>query len=195
MNPFFTTDPIEVDRPTPCYWDPALWFSEAVDNVAEAKRLCGTCPVKARCLADALAQQEKHGVWGGLSASERADLLPVVEEPVETKCRAGFTSGVGTLRRLRALAANGWTLIALAHEARDLGLTESALAGLRRTRSGGLVTTVNADLVATLYARLQGIDGPNDETAKRARNRGWRTPAQWIGRDIDDPNTNHQIGA
>lgn len=40
-----------------------------------AKALCARCPVIDRCRAHALAVQEPYGVWGGLSESERKDLL------------------------------------------------------------------------------------------------------------------------
>ena len=38
-----------------------------------AKAICATCPVKAPCAAYALQHQERYGVWGGLTESERAD--------------------------------------------------------------------------------------------------------------------------
>jgi WhiB family redox-sensing transcriptional regulator len=34
-------------------------------QVAEAKSLCGACPVRAQCLEGALSRQEPAGVWGG----------------------------------------------------------------------------------------------------------------------------------
>ncbi|NIL77893.1 WhiB family transcriptional regulator [Rhodococcus sp. B10] len=36
-----------------------------------AKRVCGDCPVLMRCRAEAVLTQESHGIWGGLSESER----------------------------------------------------------------------------------------------------------------------------
>lgn len=38
-----------------------------------AKRVCGRCPVREFCLEHALLS-EAHGVWGGLTASERTAL-------------------------------------------------------------------------------------------------------------------------
>ena len=40
-----------------------------------AKAVCATCPVIAACAAAALAAREPYGVWGGLSESEREDIL------------------------------------------------------------------------------------------------------------------------
>ena len=52
--------------PAPCRVnDPELWFAESPDDVERAKALCHGCPVRARCLADALQRQEPWGVWGG----------------------------------------------------------------------------------------------------------------------------------
>lgn len=41
---------------------------------ATAKALCRQCPVREECLATALALDERHGVWGGLTPAERAAL-------------------------------------------------------------------------------------------------------------------------
>lgn len=43
----------------------ALFFSEDLHDIARAKHLCGSCPLKARCLAGAVERREPAGVWGG----------------------------------------------------------------------------------------------------------------------------------
>ena len=40
-----------------------------------AKRVCVRCPVIQECRRHALSVREPYGVWGGLSAAERAGLL------------------------------------------------------------------------------------------------------------------------
>jgi WhiB family redox-sensing transcriptional regulator len=40
-----------------------------------AKAVCRTCPVIASCRRYALEVQEPYGVWGGLTAAERAALV------------------------------------------------------------------------------------------------------------------------
>jgi|SRR3954447_25653052 WhiB family redox-sensing transcriptional regulator len=45
--------------------DPELFFAESPSDVELAKSLCGTCPVRAECLAGALERREPWGVWGG----------------------------------------------------------------------------------------------------------------------------------
>ena len=43
----------------------ALFFSEELQDIAAAKRLCADCPVMAECLEGAMARREPWGVWGG----------------------------------------------------------------------------------------------------------------------------------
>ncbi|GAA3065470.1 WhiB family transcriptional regulator [Actinokineospora globicatena] len=45
--------------------NPDLWFADAPAELERAKVLCGDCPVRAACLASALARHEPWGVWGG----------------------------------------------------------------------------------------------------------------------------------
>jgi len=50
----------------PCHQaDPELFYSETDQGITEAKALCGTCPVRNKCLDGALSRQEPCGVWGG----------------------------------------------------------------------------------------------------------------------------------
>jgi WhiB family redox-sensing transcriptional regulator len=42
---------------------------------ARAKQICSGCPVLVRCRSHALAVHEPYGVWGGLSESERAEIV------------------------------------------------------------------------------------------------------------------------
>nr|WP_179275281.1 WhiB family transcriptional regulator [Rhodococcus sp. 06-1059B-a] len=39
----------------------------------KAKDICSTCPVLLRCRTHALSVNEPYGVWGGMSAHDRAD--------------------------------------------------------------------------------------------------------------------------
>lgn len=54
--------------------DPELFHAEQGESTREAKAVCAGCPVKAACLAHALDNHEKVGVWGGLSGQERRRL-------------------------------------------------------------------------------------------------------------------------
>lgn len=42
-----------------------LFFSEQLDDIAAAKRVCEGCAVQVPCLEGALARREPWGVWGG----------------------------------------------------------------------------------------------------------------------------------
>ena len=44
---------------------PVAFYSDELDDVTAAKRLCLTCPVRRACLDAAVANREPAGVWGG----------------------------------------------------------------------------------------------------------------------------------
>lgn len=54
---------------------PALFYDPHPASVAAATTVCDSCPVQAECRAHALAAAEPFGVWGGLTESERAEIL------------------------------------------------------------------------------------------------------------------------
>lgn len=54
--------------------DPEAFFPEKGGSTREAKRVCSSCEVKADCLEYALANDERFGIWGGLSERERRRL-------------------------------------------------------------------------------------------------------------------------
>jgi len=52
------------------------WFFPANRTMAQqARSVCFHCPVQVSCLDYALRNDEKHGVWGGASADDRASIL------------------------------------------------------------------------------------------------------------------------
>ncbi|BBZ75239.1 transcriptional regulator WhiB [Mycolicibacterium anyangense] len=51
-----------------------------------AKNLCHGCPVLAKCRSHALNACEPYGIWGGLSASERAQLSRPARRDVDSSC-------------------------------------------------------------------------------------------------------------
>jgi WhiB family redox-sensing transcriptional regulator len=66
--------------------DPEEFFPERGGSTREAKRVCRSCPVAAECLEFALANDERFGVWGGLSERERRRVKPVAI----ARCRKGL---------------------------------------------------------------------------------------------------------
>jgi WhiB family redox-sensing transcriptional regulator len=54
--------------------DPEAFFPEKGGSTRDAKKVCGSCTVRAQCLEYALANDERFGIWGGLSERERRRL-------------------------------------------------------------------------------------------------------------------------
>ncbi len=54
--------------------DPEAFFPEKGGSTRDAKRICTGCEVRAQCLEYALANDERFGIWGGLSERERRKL-------------------------------------------------------------------------------------------------------------------------
>ena len=54
--------------------DPESFFPEKGGSTREAKRVCTGCEVKGDCLEYALENDERFGIWGGLSERERRRL-------------------------------------------------------------------------------------------------------------------------
>ena len=50
---------------------PEAFFPEKGGSTREAKKICTSCEVKAQCLEYALQNDERFGIWGGLSERER----------------------------------------------------------------------------------------------------------------------------
>jgi WhiB family transcriptional regulator, redox-sensing transcriptional regulator len=59
--------------------DPDLFFpigttGPSVNQIAEAKRVCLTCPVRNFCLNWAVSNYQDYGIWGGMTEVERQAL-------------------------------------------------------------------------------------------------------------------------
>jgi WhiB family redox-sensing transcriptional regulator len=54
--------------------DPEAFFPEKGEPSRPAKRICRACEVTAECLAWALDNSQRFGIWGGLSPEERLRL-------------------------------------------------------------------------------------------------------------------------
>ena len=54
--------------------DPEAFFPEKGGSTREAKRVCQSCEVQAECLEYALTNDERFGIWGGMSERERRRL-------------------------------------------------------------------------------------------------------------------------
>ena len=59
--------------------DPDAWFPDSTEGSAkparDARAMCAACPVMAQCRDYAIANKERHGIWGGLDARQRATFI------------------------------------------------------------------------------------------------------------------------
>src|SRR6478609_1406150 len=62
------------DRALCAQTDPEAFFPEKGGSTREAKKVCLTCEVRDDCLESALMNDERFGIWGGLSERERRKL-------------------------------------------------------------------------------------------------------------------------
>ncbi|HEX2153130.1 MAG TPA: WhiB family transcriptional regulator [Acidimicrobiia bacterium] len=79
---------LELLIPTSPHWqdvaacrdsEPSLFFpvgttGRAVEQIAEAVAICGTCPVQEACLQYAFESNQESGVWGGYAEEDRRRL-------------------------------------------------------------------------------------------------------------------------
>lgn len=62
--------------------DSEAFFPEKGGSTREAKKVCLSCEVRDECLEAALYNDERFGVWGGLTERERRKLKKRIEQPV-----------------------------------------------------------------------------------------------------------------
>lgn len=70
-----TEDPLQWQTDSLCaQTDPEAFFPEKGGSTRDAKKICSTCEVRTQCLEYALSNDERFGIWGGLSERERRKL-------------------------------------------------------------------------------------------------------------------------
>jgi len=75
LEPSLTPDDPEWQEKALCaQTDPEAFFPEKGGSTREAKRKSQGCEVRDACLEYALANDERFGIWGGLSERERRRL-------------------------------------------------------------------------------------------------------------------------
>ena len=111
------------------------------------------------------------------------------QKPYKHEVLSGRTRTIGstgTMRRLQALAAIGWSTVELA---RQLGVTQGPL--WRLMMQPHRVRRETATRVAALYDRLWNQPPPAGRGVAYARNsaarKGWPPPLAWDDDTIDDP--------
>lgn len=75
------------DPPPPDVWqeraacfgvDPDIFFPASEDDADQALAYCASCTTRDMCLAWALKNRERYGVWGGMTEQQRRRLLASV---------------------------------------------------------------------------------------------------------------------
>lgn len=56
--------------------DPEIFFPQAGDKTAYVKKICKACSVRVECLKYSLQNNERFGVWGGLTERDRRKVRP-----------------------------------------------------------------------------------------------------------------------
>ncbi len=64
--------------------DPRLFFPERQELPLLGLAYCRTCPVREQCLAEALAEPELKGIWGGTTERERRRMRSAARSAVVT---------------------------------------------------------------------------------------------------------------
>ena len=62
------------ERSLCAHTDPEAYFPEKGGSTREAQQVCDGCEVRSECLEYALENDERFGIWGGLSERERRKL-------------------------------------------------------------------------------------------------------------------------
>jgi hypothetical protein len=99
-----------------CAGDAPKWDQNpaprSAEHVQDAARVCQKCPVRQRCLAEALRDESLEGVWGGMhfgpsacgSSKRRVMVNPlsVPDPPLPTQSRTETPDFLERLRRLHS---------------------------------------------------------------------------------------------
>lgn len=105
------------------------FYGETEEEVALAKSICDTCPVKLSCLKAALDSEERFGVWGGSDESTRRWALSIdqygkpIQRVRDMKCPNCGTVDINPVevRKVRVrLKCQGCSLSWLSRKAPDL---------------------------------------------------------------------------
>lgn len=103
------------DRAACVHADPDLFYTEVASRVVLAKAVCDGCPVIVQCGQHGVLH-EPDGVWGGMSADERAQRRAQLGIVVSTPGQRPYAAQVRQ-ERIRGLAADGLAVPEIAERA------------------------------------------------------------------------------
>lgn len=55
--------------------DAKIFFPEPGNNAAQAKKMCGRCPVRTKCLEWSITTRQMYGIWGGVAEKKRRRMM------------------------------------------------------------------------------------------------------------------------
>ena len=114
--------------------DPELFYPEGGESNRDAKRICGGCEVRPECLAYAIANRERFGVWGGTTERERRRMHRPVVRQAPGRRRPDKREGV--VRQLAATLTDPEIAVRLGCSARTV-LRIRGAAGIPPARPAG----------------------------------------------------------
>lgn len=134
-----------------------------------------------------IAAGRKRRIFGHTSAAILAVSRRAATDAAVGQSRNGWVSAAGTRRRTRALAAIGYSTVAVAARA---GVTRQHLrevaAGRRERVTAGFARAITA--VYEEWAMMPATDTwTARRTARWARTQDWPPPAAWDEARLDDP--------
>jgi len=183
-------------------WQPMLVDAEPVRAHVQAlqaaglggRRISELSGVSRTSLTALITGRPNRGT--GPSRTVRADTaqkllaIPLPDRPMAVVKSGARLDACGTIRRLQALVAIGWSQTMLCEE---LGWWDGNATRLFLGKQVW-VTASTARKVAQLYDRKSMTAGPNQSARDRAKRKRWAPPLAWDDDLIDDPNAHPDLG-
>lgn len=111
------TEPVKFSHWTDhalCKGKTELFFAHKGDwkSAQQARKICAECPVASRCLQEAVMNDERYGVWGGVGYTERRKMNQKKRGPVMHGTRSAYCQGCrcADCRESQRLYAIEWRL-------------------------------------------------------------------------------------
>jgi hypothetical protein len=176
-------------------WETGLVSGEELEAVRAHVRELLTVPNVTAERITAVAGVGQHTVTGLLGERRQRLSRPVAEALLGTTAPACLAlirptspvDNIGTVRRLRALAVDGWTVEELGALS---GFQPEVVERHRRGLPGRRVTYATREIYRELYDKIQSLAdprGPSESVRQRAAKAGFLGPERWADEDIDDP--------
>lgn len=161
---------------------------ELVDAGLSKRQICRLADIRRQEMAD-LTNGRPHRGTGPCRQilRDKADRILAIEIPgaVHRIASPGqFVPIIGTVRRMQALVAIGYTQAWLCEQ---IGVAPSNGRYYFKPGLHSCITAAKARQIEQLFAQLQCTPGPSDRARRFAAKRGWLPPFAWDEETIDDP--------